>query len=54
MTWLKRLFCKHDFCWERNLYGDQINYSGGARSIWVCAKCGKVEFRSELHFEGFV
>jgi len=54
MKWLRQLFCKHSFQFDRNLYGDQIQYAGGARSVWVCTKCDKVEFRSELHFEGFV
>jgi len=48
MNWLKRLFCKHQFAWVRNLYGDQIIEWGYKRSVWKCDHCGKLEGRDEL------
>lgn len=44
----KRLFCKHEFEWKRNIYGDQINYAGGKRSLWQCSKCEAGQFRGPL------
>jgi hypothetical protein len=41
MNLLKRLLCKHDFEFVRNIYGDEINHVGGRRSWWRCRKCGK-------------
>ena len=41
MKILKRLFCKHKFKTETNLYGDAINWFDGARSIRRCVLCGK-------------
>lgn len=38
-----RIFCKHDYSFLYNLYGDQINYHGGNRSVWQCKKCGKLK-----------
>jgi hypothetical protein len=39
---INRIFCRHTkLLFVRNLYGDQINYSGGFRSTWECAECGK-------------
>ena len=51
MNWIKRLFKKCDHNWEfiTNIYGDQINYCGGKRSIWKCKKCGKIEYRDHLY-----
>jgi len=34
------IFCRHLFRWVRNIYGDEINATGG-RSWWQCRKCGK-------------
>jgi hypothetical protein len=48
MNILKRLFCKHEFEWQHNIYGDEINYCGGKRSIWKCKKCGKTQYRDKL------
>lgn len=48
MNILKRLFCKHEFEWQRNIYGDEIHYCGGKRSIWKCKKCGKIQYRGKL------
>jgi len=49
MGWIKRLFCKHEYEFLRNIYGDEINYCGGYRSIWRCKKCGALEYRENLH-----
>lgn len=49
MNWIKRLFCAHRYEWLRNIYGDEINLSGGARSLWRCAECGKFQARDGLH-----
>ncbi len=48
MKFLKRLFCKHNFKWVANIYGDRINHSGGMRSEWQCVTCGKWTFRPSL------
>lgn len=37
-TFIKQIFCKHEFKFHRNVYGDEIN-ALGCRSIWVCSKC---------------
>ena len=52
MNWIKRLFCAHRYEWIRNIYGDEINLSGGKRSLWGCAECGKVQARDALHEDG--
>lgn len=41
MSIIKRLLCKHEYEFERNIYGDEINHVGGNRSWWVCKRCGK-------------
>ena len=50
MNWFKGLFkkCEHEYEFVRNIYGDEINYRGGYRSIWKCKKCGKIEYREHL------
>ena len=37
---LKRLFCKHDYHFSHNIYGDEINHHGGNRSWHKCYVCG--------------
>lgn len=37
----KQLFCPHVFIFDRNIYGDEIIYSGWKRSIWQCKFCEK-------------
>lgn len=49
MSFIKRLFCKHELEFARNVYGDEIIEWGYKRSIWVCRKCGRVTAKSELH-----
>ena len=40
MKILKKIFCKHDFIYIRNLYGDKINLHNGKRNEYRCKKCG--------------
>lgn len=46
MIWFKK--CEHEYEFVRNIYGDEINWCGGYRSIWKCKKCGKIEYRKNL------
>lgn len=48
MNWVEQLFCKHTWEWFRNIYGDEIIACGYKRSIWVCTKCNKAQFRENL------
>lgn len=50
MNWFKSLFCKHEYEFVRNIYGDEINQLNGKRSEWKCKKCGKIEYRTYLYF----
>ena len=48
-----RLFCKHEWSWVRNVYGDEIYMTGKfKRSWWKCCKCDKWQSREELHTDG--
>lgn len=49
MNWFKRLFCKHEYEFVRNIYGDEINQLDGKRSEWKCKKCGNIKYRDELY-----
>lgn len=53
MNWLIKLIqnigCEHDYIFERNIYGDEINNCGGYRSIYKCCKCGKQIYKHELN-----
>ena len=51
MSWLQSLFCKHNWQWSRNIYGDEIISAGWKRSWWYCCKCGKTSLRTALHPE---
>ena len=48
MNFIKKLFCKHQWRHKRNIYGDEIIDAGYYRSVYVCSKCGKVEYREEM------
>lgn len=48
---VKRLLCSHEYEFVRNIYGDEINHVGGARSWWRCKKCGKMALGAHLHKE---
>jgi len=41
-------FCNHEWKFNRNIYGDEIIYSGFHRSWWVCDKCGISQGRDYL------
>jgi hypothetical protein len=49
---LKRLLCRHPntgLAFVRNIHGDEINFSGGNRSIWRCGHCGSYRYKAHLH-----
>jgi hypothetical protein len=49
--WWKQWRCRHEFEFEQNIYGDEINRASLKkvyRSWWVCFKCGKIEGRDYL------
>ncbi len=39
----------HDWLFVRNIYGDEINVCGGARSIYRCSGCRKEKWCFGLH-----
>ncbi len=39
MNILKKLFCNHDYVFNRMLYGDEINVHNGKRKEYRCKKC---------------
>lgn len=45
---LKMIFCKHNFVFDHNVYGDQIMFPSFHRSEWRCTKCGLWQLREEL------
>jgi len=48
---LRRLFCRHDYRFHQDIYGDEINLAN-ARSLWLCHQCGAWQARPELGDEG--
>lgn len=48
-TWIRSLFCTHRYEWFRNIYGDEIIYSGYKRSLWRCRLCGRWRAEEYLH-----
>ena len=51
MGLIKRLFCEHEWEFDRNIYGDEINAAGGRRSWWRCPKCGAYRLDAHLYLE---
>lgn len=49
MNIVKRLLCRHEYEFVRNIYGDEINHVGGNRSWWRCRKCGKMALDPHLY-----
>lgn len=46
---IKELFCKHEYEFGYNIYGDPIIFEHGFnRSAWFCKKCGKYKGRPYL------
>lgn len=48
---LNKLFCKHEYQFERNVYGDEINWCN-CRSYYRCVKCGKTKRGQYLNYRG--
>ena len=48
MNIIRRLFCKHNYEFVRNIYGDEIRLLGWKRSVWKCSKCGKIKLKDNL------
>ena len=51
MSIIKRLLCRHEWEFVRNIYGDEINLAGGRRSWWRCKRCGKRVLNPHLYRE---
>ena len=51
IDFIKSWFCKHEYEFISNIYGDEINWCGGYRSLWKCKKCGKRQWREQLYKE---
>lgn len=48
----KRPFCPHyDRAFIRNTHGDEINWCGGKRSVWICKDCHKVIWDKQLNLD---
>lgn len=46
---IKRMLCKHkNLKFIRNIYGDEINLTGG-RSWWVCTSCDRCKVKDSLY-----
>lgn len=45
-----KLRCKHDLTFVRNIYGDEIIWTGYKRSIRKCSKCGKYKYNNHLYY----
>jgi hypothetical protein len=49
---LKSLFCIHEYQFERNIFGDEINKISTKkiyRSEWRCQKCEKLKYKEKLY-----
>jgi hypothetical protein len=43
-------FCKHNYRWVRNVYGDEIYMTGKwKRSWWKCNNCGRRKSSEHLN-----
>ena len=53
MNWFKKIIqnfrCNHEYEFVRNIYGDEINWCRGYRSLWKCNKCGKYKYWEHLY-----
>lgn len=54
ITIWKQWKCNHNFLYHRNIYGDEINYSGGCRTIYKCDKCDKFKYDREFKFKSTI
>lgn len=50
VIWLfsAKIWCKHNYIFMRNIYGDEINFRSGKRSEWRCFGCGHFKYKDEL------
>jgi hypothetical protein len=48
---IKQIFCKHEYRFLRNLYGDEIMQHGHNRSVWFCIHCSKIEYHQGYKVE---
>lgn len=47
---INQIFCKHEYEFVRNIYGDEVIFATNwNRSEWKCKKCGKHKLMSELY-----
>jgi tricorn protease-like protein len=47
-SFFKSFFCRHDYKFYENVYGDGINLLN-CRSLWECKKCGHIQRRESLY-----
>lgn len=53
IDFLKKIYCRHDYVFEREVNGDECFMSGKfKRSWWVCKNCGKR--KSSIHHNKLV
>lgn len=50
MNFIRQWFCKHQWVCVRNIYGDEIIASNYNRSLWVCMRCSRFQYRATLYF----
>lgn len=46
----EKMKCQHDLMFIKNIFGDEIIWSGYKRSIWKCTKCGKNKWNDKLYY----
>lgn len=50
LTKFRRILCRHrNLVFVRNIYGDEINWCGGYRSVWQCCDCGRFVWSDKLY-----
>lgn len=49
---IQRILCNHHYINYRNIHGDEINWSGGKRTIYRCIKCGNWKFIDDYIIHG--
>lgn len=45
---IRRSFCHHEDKHHRNIYGDEIIYTGNFRTVFKCTKCGRYRYERRL------
>ena len=48
---LNKIVCRHEWVFDRNIYGDEINCVSGKRSWWRCQKCGRYRLDPHLYLD---